>query len=59
MSMERIEINVTTGKRTVVPYTQKEIEAVQLRAAEEAAKPRIKTFEERISACEAALGIRK
>lgn len=38
--MERIEVNVVTGERTVIPLTAAEIADVQARTAQEAATPR-------------------
>jgi len=36
--MERIELNVKTGKRTVIPLTQQEIDDATVRSAEEKIK---------------------
>lgn len=57
--MERIEINVTTGEKKVVQLTPEEVEIIQARIAAEAAKPKVKTIEERLAACEVLLGIRR
>lgn len=37
--MDRIEFNVQTGERKVIPLTQEEIDAAAARKAEEDAKP--------------------
>lgn len=56
--MDRIEINVKTGEKKVIELTREEVEAAMARTAAEAAKPKVKTLEERLAVCEVLLGIR-
>lgn len=55
--MNRIEINVQTEERKVIDLTPKEVADAIARTAEEAARPHIKTLEERVAAIEVKLGI--
>ena len=56
--MNRIEINVQTGERQVIPLTPAELADARARKAkEDAAPPRPPSFEQRLAACEKALGL--
>ena len=56
--MDRIEINVQTGEKKAIQLTPEEVADAIARTAAEAATPKVKTFEERLAACEVLLGIR-
>ena len=51
----RIEVHVLTKAVTVIELTEAEIMEAQARAAEESAKPKVKTLEERVAALEAKM----
>lgn len=59
----RIEFNVSTGERKVIELTPEEVADAQTRteaeSAAQAATPVLKTLQERIAACEAALGLKE
>lgn len=51
--MQRIEINVLTGEKTVIDLTPEEEAAAAARTAEEAAQPDPASYEDRLTALEA------
>lgn len=54
----RIEVNVKTGAVESIPLTQAELDKSAIAAAEEAVTPKGKTLEERVTALEAAAGLK-